>query len=73
MRQQSVGRLIGTTQGNGHAAAGQRRQNLMQHFLTGGVNVNHRLRIQHKPFEGSGGLREQSLYLFLENSGVGEI
>jgi len=49
MRQQSVGRLIGTTQ----ATVTPRWPATSEPdaaLLTGGVNINHRFRIQHKPF-----------------------
>jgi hypothetical protein len=62
-RQQGSGWLIGTARGNGYAAVGQTRQNLMQYFLTGGINANHRFRIQHKPVDGGGGLHDQFFYL----------
>ena len=73
MPKQCRGRRIGAAYGNGHATFGQPCQNLMQCFLTGGIHIIHRFCIQHKPFDGCGGLRNQFLHLFLKKSGVGEI
>ena len=73
MPKQRSGRRIGAAYGNGHATFGQPCQNLMQCFLTRGIHIIHRLRIQHKPFDGCGGLYDQFFYLFLKYVGVGEI
>ena len=46
----------------------------MQCCLTGGVDIHHRFGIQHKPFDGCGGLpHDQFFHLFSKKRGIGEI